>query len=65
MPPPRPPPRPARGGDDTFSPWTYTVYTRRIEIRGHEAFARDIFDWELPDSVHMEIELDQVRAAGR
>lgn len=59
------PKRLAGDGDDAFSPWNYTVYTRRIEIRGHEAFARGILDWELPDSVHVEVEIDQVRAAGR
>jgi ribosomal protein S10 len=52
-------------GGGTFPPWNYTVYTRRIEIRGHEGFARGLLDWDFPDSVHVEVEIDRVRAAGR
>lgn len=49
-------------GDPTHSPtdsWEYTVYRRRLEVDGHEDIARHILDQSYPDSVHIEIEIDQ------
>jgi ribosomal protein S10 len=48
-------------GDDTFDPWTYTVYTRTVEIVGHEDFARSVAGRSFPDSVHISAEVEQVR----
>ncbi|MFB6198597.1 MAG: uS10/mL48 family ribosomal protein, partial [Halobacteriaceae archaeon] len=50
---------------EIFDYWTYTVYSRRIEISGHEELARALLDREFPDSIHVEIELDQSNAPGR
>jgi small subunit ribosomal protein S10 len=47
--------------EDTFEPWRYTVYTRTIEIVGHDELARAITEWSLPDSVHVTAEVEQVR----
>lgn len=45
-----------RGPTET---WDYTVYRRRIEVDGHEDIAHHILDQSFPDSVHIEIEVDQ------
>jgi len=47
---------PATPAADT---WEYTVYRRRLEVEGHEDIARHILDQDLPDSVRIEIEVDQ------
>lgn len=49
-------------GDPDDTPrdrWEYTVYRRRLEVDGHEDIARHIIDQSFPDSVHIEIEIDQ------
>jgi len=51
--------------DDRLDDWSYTVYTRRLEIVGHDALAQEIVDDGFPHSVRAEVELDQVRGAGR
>jgi small subunit ribosomal protein S10 len=51
-------------GDGTFGDWQYTVYSRRIELVGHDALAREIADWDYPDSVHLEVEVENVRGQG-
>lgn len=48
----------------TFDPWTYTVYTRTIEIVGHDSVARTVATRTVPDSVHVEVEVKQVGRAG-
>ena len=53
------------GGGDRFDPWRYTVFTRTIEIVGHDEFARDVTEWEFPDRVHVEASIEQRRGAGR
>jgi ribosomal protein S10 len=54
------------GDDDArFDDWSYTVYTRRIEIVGHDALAHSVVDDGFPSSVRATVELDQVRGAGR
>jgi len=47
--------------EDTFDPWAYTVYTRTIEIVGHDEFAREVAGRSFPDSVHLSAEVEQVR----
>ncbi|WP_435076079.1 30S ribosomal protein S10 [Halococcus sp. AFM35] len=44
-----------------FSDWTYTVYSRTIEIVGHDEFARSVAGGEFPAGVHVEVEIEQVR----
>jgi ribosomal protein S10 len=51
-------------GGGTFAPWEYTVYTRTIEIVGHDGFARDVTERSYPDSVHVTAEVEQLRQAG-
>ena len=51
------------GGTGTFAPWEYTVYTRTIEIVGHDEFARDVTEQSYPDSVHVAAEIEQLRQA--
>jgi ribosomal protein S10 len=49
---------------DQFSPWRYTVYTRRMEIHGSEHIAREIAHREFPGSLHVEIEVEQQQPLG-
>ncbi len=44
-----------------FSDWTYTIYSRTIEIVGHDEFARSVAGGEFPAGVHVEVEIEQVR----
>jgi ribosomal protein S10 len=46
---------------DTFEPWRYTVYTRTVEIVGHDELARSVAERVFPDSVHVSVEVEQVR----
>ena len=46
---------------DRFQPWTYTVYTRTIEIVGHDEFARSVAEGDFPDGVHVSAEIEQRR----
>ena len=50
---------PARG---KFPAWEYTVYTRDIEIVGHDAVARAVAEWDLPASVFVSITVEQVNS---
>jgi len=49
-------------GDETrqFRSWDYTVYTRQLEIVGHNKLARQVAEFDFPDGVHIEVELEQV-----
>jgi len=49
---------------DTFEPWAYTVYSRVVEIVGHDAFARSIAERDFPDSVHVSASIEQVGSTG-
>lgn len=51
------------GGE--FEPWRYTVYTRTVEIVGHDDFARDVAGGEFPDRIHVEAEVEQTRQLGQ
>ncbi len=50
--------------EKTFESWEYTVYTRTIEIVGHDEFARAVAEWSYPDSVHVTAEVEQLRQTG-
>jgi len=53
------------GDDDRrFSSWKYTVFTRELEIHGHDNLARNIAEQNFPDSVHIEAEVEQIRGVG-
>lgn len=56
----------ALDGDETrqYDPWRYSVYGRRIELVGSEDLPRRILNRGLPDSVHIEVEIEHRRAAG-
>lgn len=69
---PRPPtdvavPQSARLAADggAFEPWHYTVYTRTIEIVGHDEFARAIAGEDYPDRIHVEADVQQQRQLGQ
>jgi ribosomal protein S10 len=49
---------------ERFAPWNYTVYTRQLEIIGHNDVARVAATREFPASIHVEVELDQIHTAG-
>ena len=51
--------------DRRFESWTYTVFTRELEIHGHDNLARNVAQQEFPDSVHIEAEVEQIHGAGR
>ena len=50
--------------DDRFEDWCYTVYTRNIEIVGHDTVARAVASQGFPNSVHVSVEIEQLRSAG-
>ncbi|ELZ09132.1 30S ribosomal protein S10 [Halovivax asiaticus JCM 14624] len=47
--------------DRQSTPWSYTVFTRELEIHGYQGFARDVAGRSFPDSVHVEVEVEQVQ----
>lgn len=47
-----------------FGTWRYAVYVREVEIVGHEDFAAEVARREVPDSVHVEVEVEHVRSTG-
>ncbi|WP_049999005.1 uS10/mL48 family ribosomal protein [Halococcus sediminicola] len=44
-----------------FPDWTYTIYSRTIEIVGHDEFARSVAGGEFPAGVHVEVDIERVR----
>ena len=47
-----------------FDPWTYTVYTRVVEIVDHNEFARELAAREYPDSIHVTANIKQFQQTG-
>jgi len=43
-----------------FSPWRYTVYVRRLEVVGHDEFARSVAEEPFPEGIHLDVEVDRV-----
>jgi small subunit ribosomal protein S10 len=39
--------------------WSYTVYRRRIEVDGHDDIAETVLSREFPESVRVQIEMEQ------
>lgn len=52
------------GPGETFEPWEFSVYTRRMEIHGSDRIAREIAGRGFPDSIHVEIQIDQKGSVG-
>jgi small subunit ribosomal protein S10 len=52
------------GSGDSFRHWSYTVYERRMEIVGHDEFAREVAGQEFPDGIHLDIDVERVSAPG-
>jgi len=52
-----------RAGDE-FSPWSYDVYERSMEIHGADDIAREVVARDFPDSIHVEVEVDQKKPLG-
>ncbi|WP_247731324.1 uS10/mL48 family ribosomal protein [Halovivax limisalsi] len=48
-----------------YDDWSYTVFTRELEIHGHQTFARNVAGRNFPDSVHIEVEVEQIHGMGR
>ena len=48
-----------------YDPWRYTVYTRRLEVVGHDELAQYVMNYDFPASVHVEMELEQLKGTGR
>lgn len=48
-------------GDEShqFGSWEYTVYTRKMEIVGHNEVSRRVAEMEFPEGVRVEVELEQ------
>lgn len=51
-------------GGGEFAPWSYTVYTRTVEIIGHEEFARSVTEREFPRGIEVQVEVEQRRPSG-
>ncbi len=49
---------------ESFPDWEYTVYTRKMEIHNADHIARQVGHMDFPDSVHVEIEVEQKRPLG-
>lgn len=45
-------------GEQT-DPWQYTVYTRWLEIHGSDQVAREVAGTDLPDAIHLEVEVER------
>jgi ribosomal protein S10 len=50
---------------EVFDTWRYTVYTRTVEIVGHDEFARSVAGEDYPDRIHVEAEVQQQRQLGQ
>ena len=49
---------------ESFRNWQYTVYERRIEVIGHDDFARQIASREFPAGVHLDVDVERVSTPG-
>ena len=47
-----------------YRPWRYTVYERRMEIVGHDEFAREVAEQEFPRGIHLDVDVERVSAPG-
>ena len=49
---------------DEFPPWRYDVYRRSMEIHGADDIARGVVARDFPDSIHVEVQVDQKKPLG-
>jgi len=47
-----------------YDRWTYPVYTRTVEIHGHDDLAGSIATREFPDQVHVEADVRSISQTG-
>lgn len=47
-----------------YSPWKYAVYTRRIEVVGHDEFAGDVATQTFPEGIHVDVDVERVSTPG-
>jgi ribosomal protein S10 len=52
------------GPGEQFPSWSYSVYSRRLEIHGNDHIARQVGHREFPESLHVEIEVEHRKPAG-
>ena len=52
------------GRRGSYEAWSYTVYRRRVEIRGADELARDIVTGDFPNSVHVSAVIQRVQHVG-
>lgn len=48
--------------DSVWKTWEYTVYRRRIQVDGHDEIAQRVLEREFPESVRVQIEVEQTGA---
>ncbi len=51
--------------DQQFGTWQYTVFTRKLEIHGHDELAREVAAGSFPSSIHVEAEIERITSAGQ
>jgi ribosomal protein S10 len=49
----------------SFRHWSYTVYERRMEVIGHDEFARDVAGQQFPNGIHLDVDVERVSTPGR
>jgi len=52
------------GLGETADSWHYTVYRRRLEIRGADELVRAVVSGDFPDSVHVSADIERVQHVG-
>ena len=52
------------GPGSELGTWGYEVFARRLEIHGNDHIAREVGHMDFPDSVHVEIEVEQKKPLG-
>jgi small subunit ribosomal protein S10 len=50
-------------GGEAFGAWSYSVYSRDLDIVGHQEFAREVAG-RVPSGVHLSVEVEQHRPMG-
>ncbi|PSP37591.1 30S ribosomal protein S10 [Halobacteriales archaeon SW_8_65_20] len=49
---------------ESFEAWSFSVYTRDIEIHDHDQFAREVAGDDYPESIHIEADVEQRTGVG-
>jgi len=48
-----------------YESWSYTVYTRTVEIVGHDELASAIATRAFPDQIHVEADVRSIQQSGQ